>query len=455
AAALGCDGAHLLVAALAVLLLGRLPERLRRRALAGVGGVLAAALALGAALEQPAPLLVEAGAAPIAPMALVAPEDGGRARAPTRAVEGVDVFLDIGVFETRVEVHARADALERWLGLPRADATLPVAAQQAWLESVRQGVDARVATRLDDAVVQPREVRAGFTTQDAAGVYLRETPVVEVLADAAVGLVLVHPTERIPTRVDVALDGLPAGVVLRGRVLDPEVSRDARLTLEAPRLAWTNALRTDPLPAIEAVAVRRLPIRVPLVSLALVGFGLLLLVVRRRNSVGLRIAALRIALASAALLAGAHAVDLAGVEGGAPVPNAAEQRAIAASLLDNLYRAFNERGEDEVYDRLALSLVGEQLADAYVENRRMLEERRFGGVRTHVDVVALHEWTGSAPEGDGGFRGTATWTVTGTVTHFGHRHWRRNRHEALLAIGPEAGAWKIRVLDVRTVEREK
>ena len=103
-------------------------------------------------------------------------------------------------------------------------------------------------------------------------------------------------------------------------------------------------------------------------------------------------------------------------------------------------------------DRLASSYERVQSRLRF-ENRRIPEERRFGGARTHVDVVELHDLTNVRALEGVGFEADATWTVAGTVTHFGHRHLRRNRYEARLEIAPVGEAWKIRTLDVRGTTR--
>ncbi len=47
----------------------------------------------------------------------------------------------------------------------------------------------------------------------------------------------------------------------------------------------------------------------------------------------------------------------------------------------------------------------------------------------------------------------AIWTVGGTVTHFGHRHFRQNRYDARVALVPDEGIWKIRLIEVLNEER--
>ncbi len=80
-----------------------------------------------------------------------------------------------------------------------------------------------------------------------------------------------------------------------------------------------------------------------------------------------------------------------------------------------------------------------------------MEER--GGARARVEAV---EMQGAADVGsldEGGFQTTASWTVSGTVTHFGHRHFRQNRYVARVSAVPVEETWRIRTVDVLEEER--
>jgi hypothetical protein len=57
------------------------------------------------------------------------------------------------------------------------------------------------------------------------------------------------------------------------------------------------------------------------------------------------------------------------------------------------------------------------------------------------------------PGPEDGFTAAASWTVGGTVTHFGHRHFRQNRYQARVQLVPVDGVWKIRSIDILDEER--
>ncbi len=104
--------------------------------------------------------------------------------------------------------------------------------------------------------------------------------------------------------------------------------------------------------------------------------------------------------------------------------------------------------ETTVYDRLALSVTGETLTEVYLEHRRAVEMEERGGARARVEAVEVMDVTSVAPLSAGGFIAEATWTVGGTVTHFGHRHFRENRYDASISLVPVDGSWKIQSIEV-------
>jgi hypothetical protein len=56
-------------------------------------------------------------------------------------------------------------------------------------------------------------------------------------------------------------------------------------------------------------------------------------------------------------------------------------------------------------------------------------------------------------KGDAGFVATCTWTVRGSVGHWGHIHQRTNKYKARITIKPVDGDWKITELQVLQEER--
>ncbi len=125
-------------------------------------------------------------------------------------------------------------------------------------------------------------------------------------------------------------------------------------------------------------------------------------------------------------------------------PTQKEATDILHGLLANVYRSFDLRNEDAVYDRLALTVNGDQLTNIYLQSRRAMELEDRGGARGKVDDVDVGEVRDVKREADGTFSVDADWTVSGSVSHFGHSHYRRNRYHAVVHIVPDGDTWKIR-----------
>jgi hypothetical protein len=124
---------------------------------------------------------------------------------------------------------------------------------------------------------------------------------------------------------------------------------------------------------------------------------------------------------------------------------------IVSAMLYNVYRAFDFRDEEIIYDTLAHSVGGDLLTATYLETRRGLELASQGGARAKVQAIEMLEV--EAENEDDGFRATATWNVAASVGHWGHIHQRRNQYTAELTVEPVDGLWKITSMELIGEER--
>ena len=130
-----------------------------------------------------------------------------------------------------------------------------------------------------------------------------------------------------------------------------------------------------------------------------------------------------------------------------------EAKTILARVLPNVYRALEARTESAVFDRLALSVTGETLSDVYLDHRKALQMEERGGARARVEAVEVIDVAAVEPLDSGGFAAEADWTIGGTVTHFGHRHFRQNRYSARVTVVRDDGSWKLRDVEILDEER--
>ncbi len=456
-AVLGMDAIHLSGALAAGATVAWLSRRLQvapvRRTLGYATGASAMALAFALALGGGVP---EAGAANAAIALSPSPDQrpagqSGRL-APVTPDTPIQSFLSVEPFEVRHEVMIRLVGLADELGLdPRA--TIPIDHQAAVTATLVQFVLSRTDVRVDGRPEGPMVRRADFMTVDPTGSMPRSTAIDEPVEQAFVGVIVAYPTDGMPESVSLEWTSFPGGIAIPATVIDPESVASLPLTAARPAATWTNELVEDPLPTVEAVGVE--PVRVPIPVLSLPMFalalGLFVAGVRGwRREWATTVARVTLAIAFLAGPVVETAVALPGTSG--QRPSARQARRILSGVLPNVYRALAFRDEGRIYDRLAVSVTGETLTDIYLEQRRALELEERGGAQARVEAVEVLE-ASDIERAEAGFTVRAEWTVGGMVTHFGHRHFRQNRYDAVIGIVPVDGAWKISTIDVIDEER--
>jgi hypothetical protein len=359
-------------------------------------------------------------------------------------------------FEVRHEVLVRVQDVAREIGISAAaSGYVEISVQDVVVRRIADYVGSHSMVEIDGEPANGIVDRVSFMAVDAQGVLPRQSPVRESLDEAFVGVTVVYLTPGMPGEVVLAWDVLAEGAPpIPATVIDPESSRTMALTVEAPALRWTNELLEDPIPTITAVAVEPPTLPLPMLSLALFALAIALAVTTVRGGRNATaFAAVRVTLALALAAATVAQVAIALPASIARTTSSDQARRVLASVLPNVYRALDFRDEGTAYDRLALTVTGETLSDIYLEHRRSLELEERGGARARVDAVEVQDVRDVRPTEDGGFEATASWTVGGSVTHFGHRHFRQNRYDTRAVVVPVDGNWKIRSIEILEQER--
>jgi len=457
-AVLGMDAA-LLLSLMAVALLGLLvPRGLTRAPIPALGAYLVAGVAVALALAAPVPGAgAAASSASEAPSSLQLPgldlPQGSGAQASRRLAQQVpdatlQSFISIEAFEVRHEVLVRLRDVAPRLDLDPAS-TLAVEVQDEIKQRVRDLVTARVGLTIDGTAEDAVGHRIDFLGLDARGALPRPSPVPEPVEAAWVGVTAVYVTGTTPRQVELAWATFDIAPAIPATVTDPESSRSEELTPARPVLSWENELAEDPAPVVRETAVQPRTLWVPLLSLVpLAALAFLSLAAMRGRRRDLSLALARVMLATSLLLAPLGGVAWALPFSAGSTPGPARARQILAGVLPNVYRAFQFPTASTFSDRLSLSVTGETLTEVYLEHRRAVEMEERGGARARVEAVEVTEVTSVAPLNAGGFIAQATWTVGGTVTHFGHRHFRENRYDASISLVPVDGSWKIQSIEV-------
>jgi hypothetical protein len=378
-------------------------------------------------------------------------QTGSRRVAATTLDAAIQSFVSVERFEVRHEILVRLrDVAERFGTASTPE--LAIARQDDVKERISELVLALASLDIDGESTAPISTRVDFLTVSDQGVLPRPEPVPESIETAWVGVTAVYLTKTTARDIEMVWEFIDEAPAIPVTVIDPESSISSKLTVDEPAIAWKNELSEEWTP-ITAMAVEPNRFILPTWSLVplIIAFLFTAAAIRRRSPV--LNASARAMFAFAVLLGPVHTVAIAVPWSTSAAPGAGEARRILAVVLPNIYRALEFREETAVFDRLALSVSGEALTEVYLDQRRVLEAEDRGGARARVEAVEIVDVTSIEPAGDDGFVANAIWTVGGTVTHFGHRHFRQNRYDARINIVPEQGTWKLQSIELLEEER--
>lgn len=372
-------------------------------------------------------------------------------------------FLYVEPYEVRHEILTRVRDLEQWMDLGlRDDEYIEVDE----LEPLKQRIGEFLLTRnqvlVDGRSLKPILDRSSYVKVALTGIQLLEQPERLEVSTAIVGVIITYLTQGMPREVTVDWDLFTEQVQrVPATAIDPAGPLLTYVEPSDPVHKWTNYLKNYVPPTVQRVVMDEslTHYRVPLVSMlclaALVPLGWRIQRTRRRQASarGLVIAAAGFVLAG--LLSYPFAqVSVARPAALAPGLADADVQGVLEALLQNVYRAFDFRDEQDVYDKLALSISGELLADIYLQSRKSLEIQKAGGAQAKVkEVRVLEAAVNDRPESGIGQRIRAQWTALGTVGHWGHVHTRRNVYDALVNITGVDGHWKITGLELLEEKR--
>jgi hypothetical protein len=367
-------------------------------------------------------------------------------------------FLYVEPYEVRHEVLTRVKDLEEWMDLGlRGDEFIEVDELEPLKERIGEFIMGRNPVLIDGEPDQPILDRTNYVTVGITGIRIVEAPERLEISTAIVGVILTYITDGIPQEVTVDWELFTDQVQrVPATSTDPAGPLPTFVTPDDNVHTWTNYLKNYTLPTVEAVAVAGSvgQLEIPVVSTgAAVLLLLTLIVVVRRQAHGVSNLLPAIA-AGVMLLAIAAAWPYARVAMDRPVAMAgnldtARSVALVETLLKNVYRAFDFREEDDVYDKLDLTVTGDLLADIYLQSRQSLAVQQAGGAQAKVQELEIREAEATRRDENGlGFDIRTKWTALGTVGHWGHTHIRQNLYDAILTIQSIDGVWKITGMEV-------
>ncbi len=371
---------------------------------------------------------------------------------------GVMSFLYIEPYEVRHEILARVKDLAPWIdfGL-RGDEFIEADENEPLKKRVGAFFLKRDKVLIDGKPLRPILDRTSFVKYAMTGSTFLEQPERLPINTAMVGVIITYLTEGIPQEVTSEWDlwsdriqKVPADAI------DPAGPFPSYLTPDDKVLVWKNFLKTYEPPTVAKIKIDAslTTMKIPLASvLCLLALLPLAFQIRKHRqsagSVGLLIGLAILLVAGGVLLR--PFLKLAVAKPAVMAPKMTDKEAVVVlnSLLKNIYRSFDFREEEDVYDRLATSVHGDLLSDIYLQNRKSMVVTQAGGARARVkEVEILDVEVNHLKDRPLGLLFRANWTAMGSVGHWGHIHIRKNQYEADITVEPMDGAWKITNLDL-------
>ena len=367
-------------------------------------------------------------------------------------------FLYVEPYEVRHDILTRVKDLQEWMDLGlRGEEYIEIDEWEPLKQKVSEFFLNKNQVLIDGELIEPVLDRIDYVTVSLQGIQLLTVPDRLELASALLGVKIAYMTEGFPQEVTVQwelftdnLQQVPATSV------DPAGPFLSYVTPDDNVHRWINYLIDYKIPDVEQVYVERkkLGVLLPLgtiICLLLVVPTIILMKKRKlRTKNGWLEFGIILALVAGAVFLFPHVKMLVRVPTGRRVYLSEEEAGIVLhSLLKNVYRAFDFRQEEVVYDKLALTVSGDLLSDIYLQNRKSLEIQRAGGAQAKVqNIEILGVTVESSDKTSKALDFNASWTALGTVGHWGHVHARKNQYDAIVTVEPVDGAWKITGLEL-------
>jgi hypothetical protein len=374
-------------------------------------------------------------------------------------------FLYVEPYEVRHEILTRIKDMGEWMELGlRGEKYIELDELEGLKQRIGEFLLGKNPVRIDGKEIKPILDRSNYVKVSLSGIKLLEAPERLEISTAIVGVIITYLTEGLPQEVTVdwelftdQLQRIPATAT------DPAGPLPTFLTPDDNVHSWTNFLKNYSVPTVQEVTVRgslgemQLPLGTLAALLLLLPLSWVLLRRLRRGEPVKGVAAVAVVV----LIAGVASYPYARMTFARPAVAAGDlddqqAQALLQTLLKNVYRAFDFREEEDVYDKLALTVKGDLLAELYLQNRKSFAIRKAGGAQAKIKKVDIQQAQAKRLEGGSlGYAITGRWTALGSVGHWGHIHTRQNLYDAVVTVKAIDGRWKIthiELLEERRIE---
>ncbi len=318
----------------------------------------------------------------------------------------VFAFLYVEPYETRFETLVRLRDLEPWMEQELSD-EISIEEQQALLAEAAIIVAKNTPLMVDGVAVTPFVESTTFLELGLAGVTARTSAVVETRNSAIAGITLTYLTDRLPQEVSIEWRLFSDNItIIPAQAIDMAGPLRYLLSREDTKMTWNNFLKNYSEPTFDDIEV------------------------------GTEFSFFSFFTDSAK-------------------PGDSRGKEIVSLALKNIYRAFDFNKEEIIYDKLAQTVTGDALTEIYLQNKKTMFLEETGGAKARVKDVTITEVKNvtSLPDRDG-FQAQVVWSISGTVTHWGHSHNRQNNYEATISFIPVDGKWKVLGIKLQEKLRE-
>jgi hypothetical protein len=374
-------------------------------------------------------------------------------------------FLYVEPYEVRHEILTRVKDMGEWMELGlRGEKYIELDELEGLKQRIGEFLLDKNPVLIDGKAIKPILDRSNYVKVSLTGIKLLEAPERLEISSAIVGVIITYLTEGLPQQVTVdwelftdQLQRIPATAT------DPAGPLTTFLTPDDNVHTWTNYLKNYSVPTVQEVTVRgslgemQLPLGTLAALLLLLPLSWVLLRRLRRGEPVKGVAAVAVVV----LIAGVASYPYARMTFARPAVAAGDlddqqAQALLQTLLKNVYRAFDFREEEDVYDKLALTVKGDLLAELYLQNRKSFAIRKAGGAQAKIKKVEIRQAQAKRLEGGSlGYAISGRWTALGSVGHWGHIHTRQNLYDAIVTVEAVDGRWKIthiELLEERRIE---
>ena len=361
-------------------------------------------------------------------------------------------FIYVEPYEVRKEIIVRPADIQQYvdLGLD-GETTIPAERHDEIKDLVVEFLSGHFPVKIDGEPVEGTVDRVNFLRRTLRSSVVVDKQDLELLP-ATIGVIYVFPTDGLPQNVELEWDlfndktpTIPAATVDQAGPL-PVILEPGFSTLR-----WDNYLRFPELPTL--TDIEKPPTVLQSVSawgrwLMLVLSVVLLAGLLRTWSVHQTLSRPLLSFSLSAL-----AITVVFFHQHRQVAMDDERLTqLVGDILHNVYRAFDYRGEEVIYDVLEKSVSGELLTDIYLETQKSLELANQGGARVKIKTTNVSSAELLARDGNR-LTIASNWDVSGSVGHWGHVHQRSNGYRANLEISEIDGVWKLTGLEILEEQR--